>query len=104
MADSDLQIRDGGGGGMEGGRSSRPRDKAGGLGPVSKIFFLSLRDSVWSKNKGEWGSKHDTSSGSANEKAARCVKRLVECASSLFFENFCFLVLALSSVITVSDR
>ena len=103
MADSDLQKRDGGGGGMEGGRSSRPRDKAGGVGPGLKKFFLSLRDSVWSKNKGEWGGKQDTS-GSANEKAARCVKRLVECASSLFFENFCFLVFALSSVITVSDR
>ena len=41
MADSDLQKKDGGGGGVEGGRASRPRDKAGGVGPgLKKIFFI----------------------------------------------------------------
>lgn len=45
MADPNLQIGDGG-------RSSRPCDKGG---TRSKFFFLALKASVLSKNKGEAG-------------------------------------------------
>ena len=44
VADPDLQIRKGWGGG-------HPDPEIRGRGPVSKIFFTALRASVWSKNK-----------------------------------------------------
>ena len=73
MADHpDPEIRRGGG--------DWARSPKNFFGPFGTQFGLKIRGS---------GGKQDTSSGSANEKAARCVKRLVECASSLFFENFC---------------
>ena len=62
-----------------------------GLGLVSKKIILALRASVWSKNNEEGG-------GGANrtppldpplQMLPNGVKRLVECANSLFFENFC---------------
>ena len=49
MADLELQIRWGGGGGH-----SDPEIRGGG---VSKNCFSGLRASVWSKNKGGWGAR-----------------------------------------------
>ena len=45
MADPNLQIRGEGGPG-------HPDSEIRGRGPVLKIFFLALRASFWSKNKG----------------------------------------------------
>ena len=47
MPDPDVEIR-----GVGKGRSSRPLDKGGG---GLQQFFLALRASVWSKNKGGEG-------------------------------------------------
>ena len=41
--------------GLLSGRSSRPWDKGGGGGAVTKKFFSALRATFWSKNKGEPG-------------------------------------------------
>ena len=49
MPDPDVEIR-----GVGKGRSSRPLDKGGGGGGLQQ-FFLALRASVWSKNKGGEG-------------------------------------------------
>ena len=79
---------------------SGPSDKGGvgppdpeirqGVGPGLKKFFLRPFGPQFAlKSRGGGGGKLDSSSGSANENAARCVKRLVECANSIFFENFC---------------
>ena len=50
VEDTDLKVRGGGGGG---GRGGHPDPEIGGR--VSKINFLALRASVWSKNKGGGG-------------------------------------------------
>ena len=53
MPDPDVEIR-----GVGKGRSSRPLDKGGGDGGGGgglQQFFLALRASVWSKNKGREG-------------------------------------------------
>ena len=77
----------GGGGGMEGGRSSRPRDKAGGVGPGLKKNFLSLRDSVWSKNKGEWGASR-TPLGPPMKKLPDVLKGLLNVPAPYFLKTF----------------
>ena len=68
-----------------------------GLGPVSKKIILALRASVWSKNNEE-GEGEGRGGGQANrtppldpplQMLPDGVKRLVECANSLCFENFC---------------
>ena len=90
MADSDLQKRDGGGGGG-GWRVADhpdPEIRQEGLGPVSKNFFLSLRDSVWSKNKGEWGASRTPPLDPPMKKLPDVLKGLLNVPAPYFLKTF----------------
>ena len=52
VPDPDLEVRGRGGGGGGAGGHPNPELIGGGGGAVSKIFFLALRATVWSENKG----------------------------------------------------
>ena len=77
----------GGGGGWRVADHPDPEIRQEGLGPVSKKFFLSLRDSVWSKNKGEWGASR-TPLDPPMKKLPDVLKSLLNVPAPYFLKTF----------------
>ena len=78
----------GGGVGMGGGRSSRPWDKARGWARSQKIFFRPFGPQFALKIRGV-GASRTPPLNPPLKMLPDGVKRLVECANSVFLENFC---------------
>ena len=77
-----------GGGGWRVADHPDPEIRQEGLGPVSKNFFLSLRDSVWSKNKGEWGASRTPPLDPPMKKLPDVLKGLLNVPAPYFLKTF----------------